>query len=49
MFFLSHAPATKLVGGCYLRVYTRRWREVILHAQRLTGKSVHQLEAEHLA
>lgn len=46
-------PLRRLFSMRTLRVYLRRWREVILYAQLLTGvlfgKSVHQLEAEHLA
>lgn len=46
-------PLRRLFSLRTLRVYARRWREIILYAQLLTGvltgKSVHQLEAEHLA
>jgi UDP-MurNAc hydroxylase len=46
-------PLRRLFSLRTLRVYMRRWREIILYAQLLagvmTGKSVHQLEAEHLA
>ena len=46
-------PLRRLFSLRTLRLYVRRWREIILYVQLLTGvltgKTLHQLEAEHLA